>query len=168
MCLGRRPHQSAGLGNRARHIHPAAEHVEILHTQRGHFTPTQAGVGEEPHHCAVTFDGGRERDDCAWARYPRSVCLRLGSRIPSHGFRGIHRSSTAAPITWRSSPNAFSMPGPKTVGAQHNSMRVIVGSCCAAARLRGHRPSSRLGSRMKAKDPARPHGQPGPKTLGGE
>ena len=95
MRLRRAPHQAAGLGDRPRHVHTPAQHVEVLDSQRGHLAPPQAGVGQEPDHLRlvgprlaparppVRGSDSRGRRAYAWA----------ASR-PSHGLRGgvvLHR-----------------------------------------------------------------------------
>jgi hypothetical protein len=40
-----------------RHVHPAAQHVEIAYPQRRHLTPPQAGVGQEPDDLRIAING---------------------------------------------------------------------------------------------------------------
>ncbi|WP_310589700.1 hypothetical protein [Mycolicibacterium mageritense] len=81
---------------------------------------------------------------CAWLRYPRSACFRFGSFTPSHGLRGTRASSTAAPMTCRSKPNAFSIVGTPTsaatIAATHARTAAVFTSPTATS---AHRSSTR-------------------------
>ena len=72
--LGGAPNQSTRLRNGTRHVHSAAQHVEILDPQHSHLIPPQAGVREEPHHLALPFHRRCESDDL---RMPEVATVRM-------------------------------------------------------------------------------------------